>query len=109
MTWHSRYTPALAALFGLGIGWLDLHTSEVTVTIVALLLTGVLLGLLQPVAAWRWAVLLALGLPVVALMGHLLRVPTAEPIRFDPRITLVAFAFGFVGCYIGVGLRRIAS
>ena len=51
MTWHSRYTPALAALFGLGIGWLDLHTSEVTVTIVALLLTGVLLGLLQPVAA----------------------------------------------------------
>jgi hypothetical protein len=96
-----------AMVLGLGIGWLDLHTSEVTVTIVALLISGMLLGVLQPVAPWRWPVLLALGLPIAALIGQLLNVSTAEPIRVDPRITLVAFAFGFLGCYIGVALRRI--
>jgi len=78
---------------GLGIGWLDLHATEVFLTILALLLAGLLLGLLQPTAAWRWA----------------LRVRTAEPIRVDPRIALVAVAFALVGCYGGVVVRRILA
>jgi hypothetical protein len=107
-TRRSRYTVGLAVVLGLGIGWLDLHTTEVSVTILALLSTGLLLGLLQPIAAWRWAVLLGLGLPVVATVGHLLGMRTAEPIRLDPRIVLVGFAFGRVGCYAGVVIRRAA-
>jgi hypothetical protein len=77
------------------------------VTIVGLLLAGILLGLLQPVAAWRWAVLLALGLPVMAGVGRLLAVRAAEPIRLDPLIALVALAFGLAGSYTGVLIRRI--
>jgi hypothetical protein len=103
-TRRSRYTVGLAVVLGLGIGWLDLHTTEVSVTILALLSTG----LLQPIAAWRWAVLLGSGLPVVATVGHLLGMRTAEPIRLDPRIVLVGFAFGLVGCYAGVVIRRAA-
>jgi hypothetical protein len=99
----------LAVAIGLGIGWLDLQTTEVIVTILALLLGGLLLGLLQPTRAWRWAVLLALGLPAMALVGQLLRVRTAEPIRLDPRIVLVAAAFALVGCYSGVVVRRVAA
>jgi hypothetical protein len=100
---------ALAAAMGLGIGWLDLHTTEVIVTIVPLLLAGLLLGLLQPRAAWRWALLLALGLPVMEAIGRVLHVRTPEPIRLDPRIALVALAFALVGCYSGVAVRRTAT
>lgn len=99
----------LAIMIGLGIGWLDLHTTEVTVTILALLVAGGILGLLQPRGAWRWAVLLALGLPVMALIGQQLRVQTPEPIRLDPRIALVAFAFALAGCYGGVVVRRMSG
>jgi hypothetical protein len=106
---HNAICATLAVVIGLGIGWLDLHTTEVIVTILALLLAGLLLGLLQPTAAWRWAVLLTLGLPAMAVIGRLLRVPTAEPIRLDPRVALVALAFALVGCYGGVAVRRIAA
>ena len=98
---------ALAALLGLGIGWLDLRTTEVIVTIVALLLAGLLLGLLRPRAVWRWAVLLALGLPAMAVIGRVVGMRTAEAIRLDPRIVLVALAFALVGCYSGVMVRRV--
>lgn len=97
---------ASAVVMGLGIGWLDLHTTEVTVTILALLLSGLFLGLLQPASAWRRAVWLALGLPAVATAGRLLDVRTVEPISLDPRIVAVAFAFALIGCYGGAGLRR---
>lgn len=95
-----------AVAIGLGIGWLDLHTTEVSVTILALLLAGLFLGLVQPSGAWRWALLLALGLPAMAAVGRLLGLRTAEPIRLDARIVLVALAFALIGCYSGVLLRR---
>lgn len=102
---NSIYT-AFSVAIGLGIGWLDLHTTEVMVTILSLLLAGIFLGLLQPKAAWRWVVLLGLGLPVMAIVGMLFGVSSAEQIHLDPRISLVAMAFALVGCYIGVAVRR---
>ena|SRR5690348_4597763 len=105
---RSRYSAGLAIVLALGIGWLDLQTTEVSVTILALVASGLLLGLLQPVAAWRWAALLALGLPAVSALGKLFRMHTAEPIQLDPRVALVALAFALVGCYTGVVIRRVA-
>jgi len=108
-SWSSRQNAictALAVAIGLGIGWLDLHTTEVVVTVLALVLAGFFLALLQPKGAWRWAVLLALGIPVMAVAGQVLRIRTAEPIQMDPRIALVALGFALVGCYSGVVVRR---
>ena len=99
----------LAALLGLAIGWLDIHTTEVSVTIVALLAAGLICGLLQPQAPWRWAVVIALGLPVVAAAARLARVVTPEPVRVDPRIALVAAVFALAGCYAGAIIRRAVS
>ena len=99
----------LAAAAGLGIGWLDLHTTEVTVTVVTLVAAGMVLGVVRPTAAWRWAVLIALGLPVMASIAKLGGMRTAEPVRLDPRITLVALAFALVGSYSGALLRRAAT
>ncbi len=105
----TRLCAVLAAALGLGIGWLDLHTTEVIVTILALLSAGLVLGLLKPVGAWRWAILLALGLPAMAELGRLFGVRTPEPIHFDPRVCLFALMVGFVGCFAGVAVRRIVS
>jgi len=101
-----RGAPWVAVALGLGIGWLDLHTTEVTLTIVALLASGLLLGLLQPRGPWRPALLLALGVPVMEIVGLLLHLDTAEPIRLDPRIVLVVTAFALIGGYAGAGVRR---
>ncbi len=108
-SWCSRHDLActiLAVLLGFVIGWLDLHVTEVAVTVLALLAVGLLLGLLQPVAAWRWAVLMVIGLPIMAAVARVIGLQTAEPARLDIRITLVALAFGLLGSYIGVLIRH---
>jgi hypothetical protein len=106
---HASVYAALAAAFGLGIGWLDLHTTEVVVTIVALLAGGTLLGLLQPKAAWRWAVLISLGLPVMAAVATLTGMHTPEPVHLDPRVWLVALGFALAGAYAGALIRGAAQ
>ena len=108
-SWSSPYDlfcALLALVLGLGIGWLDLHTTEVTVTIVSLLAVGFLLGLLQPTAAWRWAALEVLGLPAMAAIARLTGAQTAEPAQLDIRIILVASVFALIGSYAGVLIRR---
>ena len=72
-----------------------------------LLSAGLVLGLLKPVAAWRWALLLVLGLPVVTGCGHFLGVHTDEPIRLDPRVWLLSLAVGLLGYYTGVATGSI--
>ena len=96
----------LAVVLGLAIGWLDVHTTEVSVTIAALLAAGGLCGLAQPRAPWRWAILIALGLPIVAAAARFAGLVTAEPIRLDPLVALVAAVFALVGCYTGAFMRR---
>ncbi len=100
------FCSALALALGLVIGFIDLHTTEVTVTILSLLLAGFFLGLLLPTAAWRWPVLIVVGLPVTAAIARLTGAETAEPVQFDFRITLVSLAFAFIGSYTGVLIRR---
>ena len=108
-SWFSTIDLACALLalaLGLAIGWLDLHTTEVAVTILALIVVGLLLGLLRPAAAWRWAVLLSIGLPIMAALVIGIGMQTAEPAKLDVRIALVAFVFAFVGSYAGVWVRQ---
>lgn len=106
---HDLVCVVLATVSGLGIGWLDLHTTEVIATIVPLLAAGLVLGLLRPRAPWRWAMLIALGLPVMAAVAKLTGMPTAEPVQLDPRITLVALALALLGSYTGALVRHAAS
>ncbi|MCB0790160.1 MAG: hypothetical protein H6595_02910 [Flavobacteriales bacterium] len=97
----------LAIILGLGIGWIDLHTTEVAATIVPLLLAGFLLGLLRPMANWQWAILLSLGLPTMGALALWTGLPTAEPVHLDARIVSVAFLFAVVGTSMGAALRRM--
>jgi hypothetical protein len=97
---------ALAILLGLGIGWLDIHTTEVTVTIASLLVSGVLCGTVQARGPWRWGLLIALGVPVVEAIARVTHVATAEPVHLDPRVWLVVAIFALGGCYVGAFIGR---
>ena len=46
---------------------------------------------------------------LVVGLAQALKLPAAEPIHLDPRITLVVFGFALMGCYVGAGIRRRAS
>ena len=98
----------LALVLGLVIGLLDLHVTEVAVTILALLAAGLLLGLLQPAGAWRWALLIAAGLPIMAAVALAVDMKTAEPAGIDFRIAAVALTFALAGSYAGVAIRHAA-
>lgn len=103
---HDLACGALALILGLGIGWLDLQVTEVAVTVLALLSAGLVSGLIQPAAAWRWAVLITAGLPIIAAVALAAGWQTAEPVQFDFRMFLVAVAFALVGSYAGVLIRH---
>jgi len=98
---------ALAVILGLVVGFLDLHVTEVVVTVVALLTSGLLLGLIQPKGTWRWALLIAIGLPIMEFVAIRTGMQTAEPARLDPLIALVALVLAFLGTYLGVFMRYL--
>ena len=108
-SWRSPYDiicTFIAIIFGLIIGWLDLHTTEVTVTIVSLFIAGSFLGILQPTAAWRWAILIVFCLPAMVLYAQLIDMQTAEPTQLDVRIIIVTLIITLFGSYIGVFIRK---
>jgi len=108
ISWHSSRAlacTALALALGLFTGWLDLHVTEVIVTVLALFTSGLLLGLVQPSAAWRWAILIAIGIPLMELVAIKFNMQTAEPARLDLLIALVALGFALLGAYAGVLIR----
>lgn len=96
----------LAVIAGLLIGWLDLHVTEVAVTILALLIGGLVMGLLEPAAPWRWAFFLVVGFPMMESMALVGGWQTAEPVQIDVRIWFVALAVAELGTYVGVFLRH---
>ena len=95
----------LAIILGFAIGWLDLQITEVLVTILALLLVGLLIGFIQPYAAWRWGILIVLGQPIMSVIARIYDLHTSEPVQLDVRIVLVALIFALLGTYIGAFLR----
>jgi len=110
-SWRSPYDlvcTGLAVILGCAIGRLDLRATEVCVTMMALLVAGLLLGALQPRAAWRWALLIAAGLPSMATIALLSGERTAEPVRLDVRVALVATVIALIGSTMGVVARRAA-
>jgi hypothetical protein len=94
---------------GLLLGWVDSHMEPVGVTIALVALGGGALGLARPNGAWRWALVLGLGV----FLWHLLEAAVgyrppypAEPSIF---ITLIAIVPALVGAYGGVLLRRLLA
>ncbi len=90
-----------AVFLGVLTGWFDLRTDEVSLTILLLVVFGLFLGFAQPRHAWRWALILAVWVPLGAFVAGTLRlngVVQAEP---NWLASLFAFVPALVGAYGG--------
>jgi cytochrome c oxidase subunit IV len=94
---------AAAICFGLGAAYVDRHNaSEVYPTLFVVMVSSFLLGVVRPLGAWRWALIVGLAVPfagsVVALPSRL-----ASPGHWA--ILAVVLIPGLIGAYTGVTLR----
>lgn len=58
-----------AILVGVILGYLNLHNDEVQMPFAILLFSTFLLGFCQPKQAWRWALIIGLGVPLSSLLS----------------------------------------
>ena len=86
----------LAFLTGLSIGYIDFGASEVQVAVFFILLFSFIFGFAKPKGAWRWALLIGAGVPIISLF--------AGTFSFG---ALVAFAPAFLGVYCGALAQKI--
>lgn len=106
-TWQATalYT-SLALLCGLFAGWIDFQTTEIQATLLVVLIGSAALGFIQPRGAWRWAILIALGLPLAYSLFPLFGLLPKEQPNPGVYATLIALLPALVGAYGGVLIRR---
>ena len=102
--WPKLWPRLLAAFLGMIIGLLDLHSSEVQMSLLMLLVLGFFCGFAEPKRAWFTAGLLAMWIPIVTVAALLCGVIRGQP--FGVPATGLAFVPALVGTYSGVFVRR---
>lgn len=103
--WHYLF----ALFLGLVIGWIDLRSVEVQPTVLLLLVCGMFLGNAQPKHAWRWALLLAVWVPLGGLVALAAGLKTAAPAEPGVFASLIAFIPALIGAYGGVLVNWASS
>src|SRR5580693_4030037 len=61
----------LAALAGIGTGWVDVMIDDLLFTALLVLMACMLLGLLRPRWPWRWVVVVGVFVPLAELGAYL--------------------------------------
>src|SRR5438105_9387649 len=100
-----QWWQAMLTLFaGLLIGFMEPRTEEIIFIVFLLFAFGFFAGFVQPRGAWRWAILLAVWVPLNELFALLMNVRLIE--APNPVAGLFAFVPALVGTYIGVLIQR---
>jgi hypothetical protein len=98
---------ALALAGGLIAGLIDFNATEPQPAALLVLIFAGILGLIQPRDAWRWAIIVALGLPLAHLSLRQLGWQPRDPVSPGEYATLIALIPAFIGAYGGVLVRRV--
>jgi hypothetical protein len=96
----------LALLGGLIIGVIDFNATEPQPAALMVLVFAGILGFSQPRNAWRWAIIVALGLPLAQLLLLQFGFHPRDPVGPGVYGTLIALIPSFIGAYGGVLIRR---
>ena len=105
--WLPLWHLLLALYLGLLVGLTDLRTDDPQLPALLLITFGLFLGFAQPKAAWRWALVLGLWIPVLGLIARAAGVTNAQ--FSDVLFSLVALVPALIGAYAGVLVRRFTS
>lgn len=102
--WHRIFV----AFPGLLTGNLDMNSHEVQSAVLLLLAFGFFSGFFDSRRPWRWALLLAVWIPLFAFVRILAEhsYGTLIPRGFG---SLLAFLPALAGVYLGVGIRRASE
>lgn len=91
----------LSVTLGALIGYGDYYASEVQGSVLLLLLFPFGLALTEPRGAWRWGLLVGLGVPCAHLLGLALRLPPPYPVQPNVLATFLALIPALLGAGIG--------
>jgi hypothetical protein len=109
-SWRSTAVCALLALVGgLFAGVIDSNATEPQPAALLVLIFAGLLGFAQPRNAWRWAIIVTLGLPLAQVSLRLLGAQPRDPVSPGEYATLIALIPAFIGAYGGVLIRRMSQ
>lgn len=107
LKWPRLWHLLLALYLGLLVGLTDLRTDDPQLPVLLLLTFGLFLGFARPQAAWRWALVLGLWIPVLGWIARAAGVTNAQ--FSDVLFSLVALVPALIGAYAGVLVRRFTS
>jgi len=97
----------LAAVAGIGIGWIDVVADDLLFTALLVLMACMLLGVLRPRWPWRWVVVVGMFLPLTELAAYLVR--TVKPTRAQVYGSFLASLPGLAGAYGGAVVRGVVQ
>jgi hypothetical protein len=95
----------LAALAGMGTGWIDVVINDLLFTALLVLMACMLLGLLRPRWPWRWVVVVGVFIPLAELAAYLIL--TVKPTRAQVYGSFLASLPGIAGAYGGSLMRGV--
>src|SRR5579863_4082091 len=97
----------LAALAGLGTGWVDVVVDDLLFTALLVLTACMLLGLLRPRWPWRWVVVVGIFVPLSELAAYLGM--SVKPTRAQIYGSFLASLTGIAGAYGGALMRGVVD
>lgn len=94
----------LAALAGMGTGWVDVVVNDLLFTALLVLSACMLLGLLRPRWPWRWVVVVVIFIPLAELAAYVAM--SIKPTRGQLYGSFLTVLPGTAGAYGGAVMRR---
>ncbi len=100
---------ALAVMGGFLAGAVDFNNDEPQAAVIVIIAFTGLLGFLQPRKAWRWALIVGLGVPSVYLIATALGYHAKSVGEPGWYASLIALIPAFISTYCGVLVRKAIS
>ena len=99
----------LAVIGGFLAGAVDFNNDEPQAAVIVIVAFTILLGFIQPRRAWRWALIVGLGVPIVYLIATALGYHSKSVPEPGWYASLIALIPAFISTYCGVLLRKAVS
>jgi hypothetical protein len=96
---------ALAALAGIGTGYVDVTVNDLLFTALLVLAACMLLGMLQPRWPWRWVAAVVVFIPLTELAAY--TIMAVKPTRGQVYGSFLTVLPGTAGAYGGAVVRRV--
>jgi hypothetical protein len=97
----------LAALAGMGTGWVDVMVNDLLFTALLVLMACMLLGLVRPQWPWRWVVVVGVFVPLAELAAYVIL--AVKPTRAQVYGSFLASLPGIAGAYGGSLMRGVVD